>query len=439
MRVYRKWGLFIGVVAWSCGLSCSRASIVGEDVRAAVRAGGRARVVVALREPLVNATSAAERERAIAVLSSEVLAQLTPGDFQLTAQFRSVSALAGHLTANGLDVLATHPEVVRIDLDVPVHATLAESTRVIGADQAHNLQHTGRGVAVAVLDTGVQGDHPDLKDHVVNEQCYCTRSDNSGCCPNGSTQQSGAGAARDDNGHGTNVAGIITAPLGVAPEAEIVALKVLAQDGSAASVSQIITGMDYILTQRPEVKVVNLSLATTQLFEGPCDNAAAYTIAFASAINGLRQRGALTFVSSGNDGSATKVGAPGCVSTAITVGAVYDADFGPLSFGCVDATTAADKVACFSNGGINVDVLAPGGAITSSGLNSGQSTYVGTSQAAPHAAGVAALLLGAKPGLTPDQIEAAMKSTGRAIVDGRNGQTYPRVDALAALQAVLAP
>jgi hypothetical protein len=126
------------------------------------------------------------------------------------------------------------------------------------------------------------------------------------------------------------------------------------------------------------------------------------------------------------------------VSSALAVGAVYDQNFGPMPpslFGCTEPT-APDKVTCFTNSGPKLDLLAPGAPITSAGLGGGLSTYFGTSQASPHAAGLAALLLQAMPGLTPSQVASAMKTSGKPVTDARNGLTFPRIDALAALTSL---
>jgi subtilisin family serine protease len=114
---------------------------------------------------------------------------------------------------------------------------------------------------------------------------------------------------------------------------------------------------------------------------------------------------------------------------------VYDSALGPISFPnvCADSQTAADQVTCFSNGGSALDLLAPGALITSTGRGGGTSTYLGTSQASPHAAGAAALLLQQTASLTPDQIEARLKSTGVVLTDPRSGLTAARIHVAAAL------
>src|SRR5262249_14428647 len=153
-------------------------------------------------------------------------------------------------------------------------------------------------------------------------------------------------------GHGTNVAGIVAsaggfAPIGVAPGAQLVIVKVLAADGSFQTASQVITGLDWVITAHPEVRTVNMSLGTNQRFPATCDTSEAFTIDFAAAIRTLRSRGALVFAAAGNDGSKNSMEAPACITEADAVGAVYDSAQGSRTLlGCTDATTAADEVTC---------------------------------------------------------------------------------------------
>ena len=101
---------------------------------------------------------------------------------------------------------------------------------------------------------------------------------------------------------------------------------------------------------------------------------------------------------------------------------------------CTDPS-AADKVTCFSNSSTALDLLAPGAAITSTGVGWSTSTYYGTSQASPMAAAAAADLLQKNPSLTPGQIQSTLKSTGMPITDSRNGRVTPRIDVVAAFNA----
>src|SRR5262249_11988310 len=131
---------------------------------------------------------------------------------------------------------------------------------------------------------------------------------------------------------------------------------------------------------------------------------------------------------------------PACVTNSISVGAVYKTDVGPVSiFGCTDFTTAADQVTCFTNSNETLDLMAPGAPIVSSGLGGALSIYYGTSQASPHAAGGAALLFGAYPGISGATIEAALKATGVPVTDPKNGLTFPRINLFQAYEMLAPP
>ena len=339
--------------------------VAGSEVYRALETSARVQVIIALRHPAAPPTALPSLVDEINAIRSKVLSQLSDVDFTITHRWEAVSAVAGEVSLSGLSKLMADPDVVRVDLDVGGGAHLAESVPLIGADKVHTLGFTGRGITVAVLDKGVDTTHPDLSDDLIAQQCFCTNANGTGCCPNGSTQQSGPGSAQDDAGHGTNVAGIITsagrvAPMGVAPNAKIVAVKVIDKNNTFSSTAQVVSGLDWVITNRPDVKVVNMSLGTGQLFTGACDTATAFTMAFADAINTLRSRGVTVFASSGNNGSATQMTAPACVANTVSVGAVWDSNVGSQSlsfFWCTDATTAADKVTCFTYSNNTLDLL----------------------------------------------------------------------------------
>jgi subtilisin family serine protease len=379
----------------------------------------------------------------VATMQQTVLADLPADAFTLTHQWEAVPALAGEVSRTGLAALQAHPDVLGVDLDTGGSGHLSQSVPLIQADTVHALGFTGQGVTVAVLDTGLETAHPDLRAQLVAEQCFCTTATGAGCCPNGGTTQSGPGSAEDDQGHGTNVTGILVsrgqiAPRGVAPDAHIVAVKVLDWTRGFATSAQVLAGLNWLLMQRPDVQIVNLSLGTSALFDGACDEATAVTRAFAAAINLLKSRGVLVVASAGNNGSLIQWGAPACVANTVAVGAVYDAAVGAQTFAtCTDPATAADHVPCFSNSPPLLDLLAPGGPITATGMGGGLSTFFGTSQAAPHAAGAAAVLLAVEPTLTPEQLETLLKQTGVEVTDARHGRTVPRLDLRAAFQAVM--
>jgi subtilisin family serine protease len=406
---------------------------IGEDVYRDLAAHESVQVIVMLREPGVASKAGAMHAERDAVIRD------TP-TLSVVRSWTAVPGFAATIGRKALPALEANPSVTKVDLDAGGSYALAQSVPLIHGDIVRNLGYTGAGVTVAVLDSGADLTHPDLRDAITAEACFC-----GSCCPAGGSTQFGAGAGRDENGHGTNVAGIvasrgIVSSKGVAPGAKLVIVRVLDRNGSFASTSQVVSGLDWILTQHPEVKVVNMSLLTNALFGGYCDNAAAFTMAFASVIDQLHAAGVTVFACSGNGSQTVQMPAPACIFNAVSVGAVWKADVGPVSiFSCSDATTAADQITCFSNTNTTLDLLAPGAPITSDGLSGGRSTYYGTSQATPHAAGAAAVLLAINPTLTPNDVEHILENSGKPILDPRTGTFFPRIDLAAAVQAVPKP
>nr|BAL55178.1 peptidase S8/S53 [uncultured Acetothermia bacterium]BAL60219.1 peptidase S8/S53 [Candidatus Acetothermum autotrophicum] len=416
-------------------------SRVDPEVLQEIQAHGQARVIVTLTDQ-----SLALRTQQIAQRIEGILRELTSQDFQLSRRFESVAAFAGVVTPSGIAKLERHPDVLRVQLDILLHAIspqprtqpqLAESVPLIQANQVHALGITGSGVRIAILDTGIDTDHPDFStvtpgDRIVAQNCFLTGAS----CP------SPPNVAEDGNGHGTHVSGIAASDgsvssVGVAPAAQLVAVKVLRDNGSGY-LSDTVAALDWIYNNNASlnVKVVNMSLGSSTLYTPPCDSA--YP-AMTTAINNLRAIGVISFAASGNNSNATQMSLPACITSAVSVGAVYDANVGGISWGipvvCTDPTTAADQVVCITNG--VPDLQAPGALITSSVNGGGTATYGGTSMASPHAAGTAALLLQAKPALTPDQIETLLVTTGVPVTDPKNGQTRPRINAFAAVSAAL--
>jgi subtilisin family serine protease len=413
---------------------------VGGEVVAGLEAAGSVRVMVAFALPAgrrAREMSRGERARAVAAARAGLLASLPPGSFTVRRAFDAVEAVAGDASPAAILALLERADVVRIDVDAPGGGNLTQALPIMHITDVNALGFTGAGVTTAVIDSGVDVSHPDLADSIVGQRCFCS----TGCCPGGGT--TGTGAA-DDNGHGTNVTGIITgnghvAPAGGAPDAAVVAIKVLDQNARFCCASDVIAALDYVIASHPEVKVVNMSLGTDVRYSGTCDAANAVTMAFASAIDTLRAQGTLAFVSSGNDASPSTMEAPACVANAIAVGATWDQNVGPQTFlGCTDATTAIDQITCFTDSDPALDLVAEGAYITSTGLGGGISTYGGTSQAAPMAAACAADLLQAVPAVAPDALEAALETSPTHPTDAKNGLSFPRLDCLAALQA-LAP
>jgi subtilisin family serine protease len=388
------------------------------------------------------------RRASVHARQGRVLGALAPGAFQIGYRYESVSGFSGRAHAGAIDALLRHPEVTAIHLDYEVRGTLAQGVVLIGADLAHASGVTGAGVNIAVLDSGVDTDHPDLVDDLVAEECFCNdhASPQKGCCPAGGMRQSGAGSAEDDNGHGTQVAGIITSAgavstPGVAPDAGIVAIKVLGDTGSGF-LSSIDAAFDWLATNHDAlgVRVVNASLGDGGEYNNPFASPCSGTPG-ANAIALLHAAGVVVFAASGNEGHDDGISEPACIPEVISVGGVYDASMGSISWCgnstctmilCTD-TTGPDVFACHSNSDEILDVLAPDWRTTSPALGGGVDHFGGTSASSPYAAGQAALLLQDDPSLQPDDIRGLLTENGPLVTNPDNGLSFPRSDVGAAL------
>ncbi|WP_034487325.1 S8 family serine peptidase [Actinomadura oligospora] len=312
----------------------------------------------------------------------------------LTARKDKAASVWASLTG-GKRTLA--PGIGHVWLDGKVRATLDKSVPRIGAPAAWQAGYTGKDVTVGILDTGIDATHPDLAGAVVAERDF-----------------TGAGNVRDGNGHGTHVASTITGDgvadtkyRGVAPDARLVVGKVL-DDHATGSISSVIAGMDWIAQQH--VRVVNMSVGAWLPSDGTDPLSAAANTLTAST-------GTLFVVAAGNDGADRAVSAPGIADAALTVGAA-DADDAVAEF-----SSRGPRV---GDGAIKPDVIAPGVDITAAraaGTSMGEpvndryTTASGTSMAAPHTAGAAALLFQEHPGWTAAQVKAALMTTAKPKSD----------------------
>ena len=420
---------------------------IGPGVLEQLRAGGSPRIVVALNVPQLAAIPAEQgpagppglaRLRAdVAAAQASTIGRARRDALFALRRYQNVPAFSVNVTAeDALRAIASDPSVRRIDLDVGGTGQLSNTVRVISANERHDVGNKGQGVVVAILDSGIDTDHPDLADAVVYQACfgYKEGDDGSGFCPDGKDRQIGSGAAEDDAGHGTFVSGvlasngIVSAP-GVAPAASIVAIKVTDNCSIAGCFyhfSEIVAALDHLIANQATLKVqaINMSFGTGTLFVGACDNAAAYTMAGAAAVNSLRSMGVITFAAAGNNSSGTMMTAPACLSNVVSVG-VSDND---------------DQVGSRSNSNATTDVFAPGVLLTSDWLGGVTFTVTngGTSGASPHVAGCAALLIESGEALTPAAIETRVTTSPVTVTDPKNGLSFPRLDcSYSAINALL--
>ena len=380
---------------------------------------------------------------AVAKVRQELFATLSKSDFRLTHVLQSVPGFTGFITSAAAERLRRHPSIVAVEPDSPGHAHLGPGMTLIGADVLHStLGITGQGIIAAVLDTGIATADSDFAGKIVAQTC----STSNDCPPNHTATGT---SAEDDNDHGSNVAGILASKgavsdPGVASGASLAIAKVLAADESGY-VSDSIVGLDWVLNNlsTTPVRVVNMSLGTNALYTGNCDSSQP---TMASATTQLQAKGVIITASAGNQGSSSSIASPACNTGVIAVGAVYDSNrgrepstgtwnsfFGGSWPACFDATTSSSTVTCFTNSDSRLDLLAPGVVITSSAPNNGLTSYYGTSQASPMVAGTITAMLQCSPTQTTTSALGVLKSTGTLVTDTRNGLTFPRISASAAV------
>jgi subtilisin family serine protease len=357
--------------------------------------------------------------------------------------------------------LQRQPGVTKVEMDAEFQISLHDSISLIRGLQSQiaeaGLAADGAGVRVCIIDTGIDSDHGMFVGRIDAAAGY----DFANSDPD----------PEDDNGHGSHVAGIVGGRTGlnvdfgcagpepfqgVAPSVTLIAIKVCTASGGCAA-SNIVAGLNRCASAAlpgGPADVINLSLGGGQ-FAATCDGDTT-----AQAANNAAAAGVVVVAAAGNNGFADALTSPACGSQVISVGATYDDTFPSCEspnydsfkfcianfFGiclqeCTDTAPPADALACFSNRNANLDVTAPGCIIYSADEAPGGNTLVGrcgTSMAAPHVAGLAALMVDLDPALTPMEvrqfIQAGAVDLGTPGFDNLFG--YGRIDVLHSLELV---
>ena len=303
---------------------------------------------------------------------------------KIKAKFRykhAIKGFAGPLPLEVVEALRNDPRVAYIEQDQEMHFVATQTTPPWGLDRidqrsrpldaSYTYNQTGAGVDAYIIDCGILLTHNDFGGRAVT----------------GVDQITIGGTATDGNGHGTHVAGTVGGnTYGVAKGVRLIAVRVLDNAGSGSNAG-VIAGVDWVTSNH----TTNPAVANMSLGGG-------VSTALDDAVRRSIIDGVTYCIAAGNSTADASNSSPARVAEAVTVG----------------ATNINDVFASFSNFGSVVDISAPGVNILSAWIptNTSTSTISGTSMAAPHVAGAAALYLQANPTATPAQVQSAIKSNG---------------------------
>jgi serine protease AprX len=310
---------------------------------------------------------------------------------------------------NRIHEIVELPGVVFVELDGRLEIQMNDVKEIHGVDLVwQDTGYTGAGVTMAIIDTGIDGNHSGVDDldddnstHDPKILAFYDAVNNPGLT-NGSEVE-----PYDGNGHGTHCAGITTgtgAPtyeyVGVAPKANLVGVKVLSDEGSG-SYAQVMAGMQWTVDKRHEfnIRAASMSLGGPAVSEWTTSEQESVN----RMANEMMRAGVALFIAAGNAAFSAQIGTPGSAEDAITVGAldkntaiaIYSSQ-GPTEEGRIKPNIAF----------VGSDVMAP-----DANTGDGYVALSGTSMATPGAAGVAVLMFQANPDLSPFDIRNIMQET----------------------------
>lgn len=431
--VEKKWSTNLSTEAWLSQLKSITDPVDYEnEIVQKLDQDGQASIVIFLKidEKILD------QEAEIKSIQDQVLVDINQSDDNKEVRrYKLLPYLRTTVDAGQFSVLVQSNLIKEIYLDRLVEPELFDSVGLIGGHSAWNSGKTGAGYAVAILDTGVDKNHPFLSGKIISEACYSNN-----LCPGGVTSSTAVNSGLHCSGangcyHGTHVAGIAAGSgysSGVAKGASIIAIQIYSRYDSASvcgygntpcvlsSTSKILSGLERVLELQQDssfttpIASANLSLGGYG-YSDYCDDQYGF---LKDVIDRLRQADVATVIASGNEGYTDRVSMPGCISSAVTV----------------NASTKSQTIWTTGNSAFMVDLTAPGKSIYSSIPGGGYGYASGTSMAAPHVAGSFAIMKQACPEATIAQIESAMERSGLKMQHPYNGLWFPQVNLTAALQ-----
>ena len=331
-------------------------------------------------------------------------------DFQTQFRYWLIDSIAGTVELSRIHEIIDLPGVVFVELDGVLGIQMEEVVPVHGVDLVwQDTGYTGEGVTMAIIDTGIDGNHTaldDLDDDNMTDDpkivAFYDAINNPGAT-NGTEI-----FPYDDNGHGTHCAGITAgtgAPnyqhIGVAPRANLVGVKVL-DGGGSGSFAAVMAGMQWTVDKRHEFNIRAASMSLGAL-TGAIEWTSSEEESVNRMANEMMRAGVTLFIAAGNSGGTATIGTPGSAEDVITVGSL-DKDTSIAIYSSQGPT---------EEGRVKPNIAFVGSSVNAPDANTGDG-YValsGTSMATPGAAGVAVLMYQANPDLSPFDIRNIMQET----------------------------
>ncbi len=427
----------------------AQGAFVDATVLDTLRSGSTTRVIVIPREVATATPPGASRQSTgntsapARGTTVDALTQILRTEAPIVRPMGANGMLSATLTARGVEILRNRDDIAAIIEDVQLRRAMFDTHPLVQVSNIQRAGLTGRGATVAVIDDGIDGTHPFLASAIVGEACFSSNDARAGfasLCADRRDTVEGPGAAQNctadvDCFHGTHVSGIVAgrgaqAPggqsfNGVAPAAGIYAIKVASRltavdcsrtpsDCATMATSDVIRALEHVATvaRRHNIVAVNLSLGSSRVFPFHCDRSGdPLSARYGQIIDRLTSMGIAVIAAAGNSQRIAGVGQPACLSNVTAVGSI-ERDL---------------QVSRFSDTGIKVDLLAPGGRILSSWPGGTYRAINGTSMAAPYIAGMIALMRERFPAnvVPPQSLIEALRRTGQMIRDPRNDLHFP--------------
>lgn len=371
-----------------------------------------------------------QRKAYFELKQNQLLASFSDAELNKTYEYGTINAFSGFVNRNGFEKLRQLPNIIAIEADSVVPLVLYDSTSTINVrPKVWNLGYTGKYQTVCVVDGGINWQHPYLGGCSSMGQ-NCKILDGYDYCSNvGCTQEDDF--PMDFFGHGTKVASVISSThptyRGVAPDSKLIAVKACEDSSANCTTTAIGKAINWCLTNSSKynISIITISIGSTPVYSNDsCSPAGSQTVN--ELLAQAYQAGLFIDAASGNSGSDSGISWPACRQNVTSVG----------------ATTKSDGFWSDTNAYSSLDLLAPGTGIYVANTDWSPGNYFspdsGTSLAAPHIAGAAALLQEVYGGnLSPIEIRDVLMSTGKLVEDCNpscTGLYTSRIDVFAALQ-----